>query len=116
MITLRDSDLVRQCTHEAQVPIVYWHRELPPLDAEPIGEHSLEANGPRLSDTAANRDALWNERRDSFAAVVRMRIGQEVTRLGGRFAHVLDEHMEIKRDAALGEAWMHGRYTYMLYR
>jgi hypothetical protein len=116
MITSHDADLVSRCCPEAPPPTVYWHRELPPLDAEPVGEHSLEADGPRLPDTADNRAALWNQREESFALVVRVRIGQEVARLGGRFAHVLDEHIEIKRDAALGEAWMHGRYTYMLYR
>jgi hypothetical protein len=29
---------------------------------------------------------------------------------------VLDEHIEPKFDDAHGEAWLHGRYTYMLYR
>jgi len=42
---------------------VYWHRQLPPLDAEAI-----------------------------------------------------DERVEPKFDDTHGEAWLHGRYTYMLYR
>jgi hypothetical protein len=39
-----------------------------------------------------------------------------VRRLGGRCARILDERIEPKFDDAHGEAWLHGRYTYMLYR
>jgi len=46
---------------------VYWHRELPPLDAAALSEHVVEADSVRAR---ASRD----------------------------------------------EAWLHGRYTYMLYR
>jgi hypothetical protein len=101
---------------ETVLPVVYWHRDLPPFDAEAIGEHSLEADSPRQADTVANRDELWSEYRLGLNEAVHDRIGQEVSRLGGHFAHVLDERVEIKRDAAKGEAWMHGRYTYMLYK
>jgi len=43
-------------------------------------------------------------------------IGQEISQLGGRYAHVLDESIETRHDASSGEAWLHGRFTYMLYR
>jgi hypothetical protein len=43
------------------------------------------------------------------------RLVQEVTRLGGHFAHVHDEAVDPKRDDAAGEAWLHGRFTYTLY-
>jgi hypothetical protein len=39
-----------------------------------------------------------------------------VTRLGGHYAHVLDESIDARRNDALGEAWLYGRFTYMLYR
>jgi hypothetical protein len=37
-------------------------------------------------------------------------------RLGGHFAHVHDEAIEPKHDEAAGERWLHGRFSYMLYR
>jgi hypothetical protein len=39
-----------------------------------------------------------------------------VARLGGRYAHVLDEHIDSRRDDSSGESWLHGRFTYVLYR
>ena len=39
---------------------VYWHRELPPLDAEPIGVHTLEATSSRVPGTLGHRDDLWD--------------------------------------------------------
>jgi hypothetical protein len=38
---------------------VYWHRELPPIDAEIIAEHVVEANSSRVLGTLAHRDELW---------------------------------------------------------
>ncbi len=105
-------------TNDADRPtqIIYWHRELPPLDADPIGEHTIEANSPRIPGTIAHRDELWDECQRGLDADLQIRLRQEVSRLGGRCAHVLDERIEIKRDAVLNEAWLHGRYTYTLYR
>jgi hypothetical protein len=45
-----------------------------------------------------------------------MRLAQEVQRLGGRVAHVYDEAIAPRHDEAAGEAWLHGRFGYMLYR
>jgi hypothetical protein len=36
--------------------------------------------------------------------------------LGGHFAHVHDEAIDPKHDDAAGETWLHGRFSYMLYR
>ena len=44
------------------------------------------------------------------------RLLQEVARLGGHFAHVHDEAIDPRHDEAAGEAWLHGRFSYMLYR
>jgi hypothetical protein len=44
------------------------------------------------------------------------RLEQEVVRLGGRYAHILSESIDTRRDDVAGEAWLHGRFTYMLYR
>ena len=70
--------------------IVYWHRELPPIDGEILHEHVVEATSERLA--------------------------QEVARLGGDYAHVLDEHIDSRRDDAANESWLQGRFNYVLYR
>jgi hypothetical protein len=41
---------------------------------------------------------------------------QEVLRLGGDYAHVLDEYVDSRHDNVTGETWLHGRFAYMLYR
>ena len=46
--------------HENQTTIVFWHRELPPLDAEVMDEHTVEANSGRVAGTLAHRDELWD--------------------------------------------------------
>jgi hypothetical protein len=96
--------------------IVYWHRELPPLAAELVAEHTLEATSRRVRGTIAHRDALWDECYRDLMAAAEQRLIQEVARLGGHFAHVHDESIDVKHDDAAGEAWLHGRFGYMLYR
>jgi hypothetical protein len=98
------------------VKAVYWHRELPPLDAEPLGEHTVEATSHRIPDTIAHREELWNQCKDDLMVHTRDRLAEEISRLGGRYAHVLEESIDVRHDAATGEAWLHGRFTYMLYR
>jgi hypothetical protein len=49
-------------------------------------------------------------------ANTRERLCEEVARLGGRYAHVLHESIEPRHNASTGEAWLHGCFTYMLYR
>ncbi len=34
-----------------QPKVVYWHRELPPFEAEALGEHTVEAASARVPDT-----------------------------------------------------------------
>jgi len=46
----------------------------------------------------------------------RIRVEQEVTRLGGDYAHVFDEAIDVRRDEVKNEAWLRGRFSYMLYR
>jgi hypothetical protein len=97
-------------------PVVYWHRQLPPLEAEMIGEHVLEATSGRVQGSLAHRDELWDRCYVSLIANTEARFAQEVARLGGHYAHVLDESIDSRRDDAAREAWLHGRFTYMLYR
>ena len=102
--------------HDKKPKIVYWHRELPPLDAELLADHTVEANSSRVLGTMAHHDDLWDQCYRELMVTAEKRVVQEVARLGGDFAHVHDEAIDPKHDDAAGEAWLHGRFGYMLYR
>jgi hypothetical protein len=95
---------------------VYWHRELPPVNAEFVSEHTVEASSSRVRGTVGHRDELWDRCFEELMANAQQRLSQEVARLGGHYAHVLDESIDTRRDDATSEAWLHGRFTYVLYR
>ncbi len=95
---------------------VYWHRELPPFDAEMMGEHVLEATSSRAQSSLAHRDALWDRAYHELMENTQARMKQEIDRLGGDCAHVLDESIDSRHDDATGESWLHGLFTYALYR
>lgn len=101
---------------DAPSQIIYWHRALPPIDATAIGEHTVEATSQRVPDTIAHREELWNRGKDDLMTHTRERLAEEIARLGGRYAHVLGESIETRHDPVSGEAWLHGCFTYMLYR
>jgi hypothetical protein len=94
---------------------VFWHRELPPLDAEPLGEHTLEAVSVHVPGNLSHRDEVWDRCHTDLMAEVGRRLEQEIARLGGRCVHVLTESIDSRRDDLLGEAWLHGRFDYVLY-
>lgn len=95
---------------------VYWHRELPPLRAELLGEHVIEAVSGRVPSTLAHRDDLWDRCYAELMEAAEARFAQEIARLGGDCVHVLREVVDTRRDDASGEMWLHGRFTYVLYR
>ena len=95
---------------------IYWHRQLPPFNAEVMGEHTVEATSGRVVGTLAHRDELWDRCYRDIMAETRVRLEQEVARLGGHYAHVLEESIDSRHDDAKGEAWLHGRFKYVLYR
>jgi hypothetical protein len=95
---------------------VFWHRDLPPMDAEAIGEHIVEATSGHVSATISHRDELWDRCYRELMTNVNSRLSQEIARLGGHYAHVFDEFIDARRNDATGEAWLHGRFAYMLYR
>ena len=99
-----------------QATIVYWHRDLPPLEADLVAEHTVEANSSRVPGTIAHRDEVWDQCYRELMANVESRLVQEVARLGGHFAHVCREAIDLKHDDAAGEVWLYGRFSYMLYR
>jgi hypothetical protein len=99
-----------------ETKVIYWHGELPPLDAEQIGEHVVEATSARVQGDLAHRDAVWDQCHDDLMARLEDRLRQEVARLGGDYAHVLEESIDSERDEAASEAWLHGRLNYSLLR
>ena len=96
--------------------IVYWHSELPPLDVEAMGEQIVEAASARVPGTLAHRDELWDQCYEDLMAQARTRVRQEVRRVVGACAHVLNESVDSRHDAVTGEAWLHGRFTCVIYR
>jgi hypothetical protein len=96
--------------------VTFWHRELPPLEADAMDEHTVEATSTRVPATLAHRDELWDRCREDLMAQAGARLEQEVARLGGDYAHVLRESIDSRRNDMTCEAWLHGHFTYMLYR
>ena len=96
--------------------VVYWHRELPPLDGEIMHEHVIEATSDRVAGIIEQHGELWQRCYAVLTENARLRLEHEVTRLGGDYAHITDEHIESQHNDATGESWLHGRFTYMLYR
>jgi hypothetical protein len=94
---------------------VYWHRDLPPAAAELMADHTVEATSGRVAGTISHRDELWQRGYLELMTNVSTRLRQEIARLGGDYAHVHDESIETRHDDATGEAWLHGRFSYMLY-
>ena len=115
-MTTRKTPGNREALTGAEPQTIYWHRELPPLEATSLGEHTIEATSHRVPDTLAHRDELWDRAKDDLMAQARNRLAEEIARLGGRYAHVLDESIDTRHDPATSEAWLRGRFTYMLYR
>ena len=96
--------------------MIYWHRELPPLDAEAVGEHVIEAMSRRTMNTLVHRGELWDRCHEDLMAHAIIRLEHEVSRLGGDYAHVLNESVDSRRDVITGETWLHGCFAYMLYK
>ena len=95
--------------------LVYWRRELPPLGETPAGESSIEANSRPLV-IGSPPEELWVKGAEELLKAAMQRIEQEVRRQGGSCAHIIDEQIESKADYATDKMWLHGRYTYVLYR
>jgi hypothetical protein len=101
---------------KVSTPVVYWHRELPPRDADAIGSHTIEATSDHVPATFVHRAVAWHRCYRQLMDRIDGRIGQEIERLGGDYAHVLGETIEPRHDDSTGEAWMYGRFDYELYR
>ena len=78
--------------------LVYWHRDLPPLDAELMAEHTVEATSGRVPGTLSHRDELWDRCYQELMANTQARLAQEIARLGGHYANVLIESIDTRHD------------------
>ena len=96
--------------------VVYWHRDLPPLAAEPIGEHTIEATSQRVKNTFSRHDEAWGGCYGDLMTQATARLAEEVARLGGDYAHVGEETICPRHDDAAGEGWLYGRFGTVLYR
>jgi hypothetical protein len=101
---------------ESQPKVVYWHEELPPLESEVLHEHVIEAVSDRVHGGIEKHGELWHQCYATLMEHLRLRLEQEVKRLGGDYAHVTDEHIDSRRDDGAGQSWLHGRFSYVLYR
>lgn len=81
-----------------------------------MSTHTVEATSNRVAGTIVRRDGLWNRCYSELMSAAEDRLKQEVSRLGGDFAHVYDEAIEPRHDHATGQGWLHGRFDYTLFR
>jgi len=81
-----------------------------------MGEYVVEATSERVRGTLAHSDAMWDRCYNDLMTQTRARLVQEVARLGGHYAHVLDEAIDSRHDDATGETWLYGRFAYVLSR
>jgi hypothetical protein len=88
--------------NESRSHRVYWHRELPPLDSELMGEYELEATTGRITGAPCRATDLWDRVYGELMANTETRLQQEIARLGGDCAHVLHESVHSRRDDAVG--------------
>jgi hypothetical protein len=96
--------------------VVFWHRELPPLDAEMVGEHVIEASSRRIAGSLARGDVAWDRCYDELMAEANTRLVDEVRKLGGDCARVTDETVDPRHDPKTDESWLNGTFTFVLYR
>lgn len=93
---------------------IFWHRELPPLDGEVVAEHFIDAHSDHVPGGLSHRDELWAHCHATLMAHATSRLEQEVDRLGGDYAHVLDESIDSHHDPVTDTAWLQGRFAYVL--
>jgi tetratricopeptide (TPR) repeat protein len=81
------------------------------LDPSDDAAHGLLAE-------ALAADGQWDAAIPHYRAFVsaRPRDAGACRRLGGQYAHVLHESIDTRHDEALREVWLHGQFTYVLYR
>ena len=69
-----------------------------------------------MSARFSHADEEWGRSYNDLMTQAGARMAQEVARLGGHYAHVGGEVITPQHDDAVGEAWLYGRFKYVLYR
>jgi hypothetical protein len=95
--------------------VVYWRRELQPLSEQIEGEHEIEAESPHVHYDFGRREAMWGVCYGKLMEEAERRMVQEVQRLGGSCAHVLEEIVTARTDDAASLFWLRGRFRYVMY-
>jgi hypothetical protein len=103
-------------THDNNGPIVYWHRDLPPLDAELVAEHTVEASSSRVSGTLEHREELWDQCHQELMTNTTNRLVEEVARSADNAYGARRSDQPQGMPTWRARAWMHRGFTYMLYR
>jgi hypothetical protein len=95
--------------------IVYWRRDLPPMSEQIEGTHEVEAESPHIHYDFGRRAEMWAKCYGPLQLEAEERIRQEVLRLGGSCAHVVDEAIRSKTNDAEGLFWLRGRFRFVMY-
>ncbi len=95
--------------------IIYWRRELPPLSEQIEGEHEVDATSPAMHYDFGARDTLWGRCYPLLLEAAEVRIAQEVERLGGSCAHIVDETVTVKLDDAAATFALRGAFRFIMY-
>ncbi len=95
---------------------IFWHGDLPPLEAEMLDEHWVVARSDAVKYRFDHKTELWAQCVDSLRVNLEHRLGQEIRRLGGDYAHILDERVVPKIDHESDTYCLEGRYDYVLFR
>lgn len=93
---------------------LFWHRDLPPINAELAGEGIIAAASVRVRDTLAEGSALWECCLTDLKHEAHRRLEQERLRVRADYVHVLSEATYTRRDPQTGEAWLQGMFGYVL--
>jgi hypothetical protein len=95
--------------------VIYWRNEVPPMHEQIEGEHVVEARSKAVHRSFGDHDDLWGQCYPDLMKTAAQRITDEVTRLGGSCAHVIDEAVNSKVNEGTSEFWLHGRFTFLMY-
>ena len=57
--------------------VIYWRRDLPPLEAEQIGDHVVEADSRHVKEDLSERGTLWDQRHDDVIGASRSGCGRK---------------------------------------
>ena len=95
--------------------VVYWRQDLPPLSEQLEGEHEIDAESPHVHYSFGDREAMWSQCYGLLQKRSEERVKQEVLRLGGSCAHIVEEQITTKTDDAAALSWLHGRFRFLMY-